>query len=72
MKAYMAPERKVWLNWSLLMRQAITKTAPAMVKGTGKVVELVILSTTVLFRDRQCVPLLEYEEGQTEMQAVLR
>ena len=72
MKEYMAPERKVWLNWSLLMRQAMTKTAPVMVKGTGNVVELVMLSTTVLFKDRQWVPLLEYEEGQAEMQAVLR
>lgn len=35
------------------MRHAITKTAPAMVKGTGKVVGLVILSITVLFKARQ-------------------
>ena len=47
-------------------------TAPAIVKGTGKVEGAVMLSTIVVFRERQWVPLLEYPVGQATRQAVLR
>jgi hypothetical protein len=40
MNEYTAPERYVWWNCSLLIRHAITSTAPAIEKGTGKVVGL--------------------------------
>lgn len=39
MKAKIAPGRKVLLNCSLLIRQAMINTAAAMVNGTGKLVE---------------------------------
>lgn len=39
MNANIAPGRKVLLNCSLLIRQAIINTDAAIVNGTGKLVE---------------------------------
>ena len=55
----MAPERKVWAYCNLLIRQATTTTAPAIVKGTGKVLGVETASITVwLGVKMQCVPLV--------------
>jgi len=54
--ANIAPGKKVLLNWSLLIKQAMRITAAAIEKGTGKLLGVV---STSLLMSMQWVPFEE-------------
>ena len=67
----MAPDKYVWLNCKRLIRQAITMTTPAIVKGTGKEFDFsynVAVSASTL----QWVPFDEYPVGHDRRHIPLR